>query len=138
MYQWESAPRNIGGRQNPLGLPVVYTSESFALAALEMLVHTDSALLPTALIILAAHIPATISIQSLCPEPLPNKLEGSSCSTSSASDWHQLNGHQPDRRPPRPPCDLGERVVRVVESRSPGFPPHSLGKHGALPMGFPS
>ena len=64
--------KKYGGRWIPPGILVVYTSESFALAALEMLVHTDSDLLPTDLVILSATIPDTISLQSLSLEMLPN------------------------------------------------------------------
>lgn len=42
--------RVAGGRWNPKGVPVVYTAASLALAALELLVHTDDDLLPTDLV----------------------------------------------------------------------------------------
>lgn len=38
--------RRYGGRWNPPGYPIVYTSESLALAALEILVHVDLDLVP--------------------------------------------------------------------------------------------
>lgn len=64
--------QKYGGRWNPPGIPVVYTFESLVLAVLEILVHTDSDLLPTNLVILSANIPDTLSLQSLSPETLPN------------------------------------------------------------------
>lgn len=46
-----------GGRWNPPGLPVVYTSESLALAVLEQLVHADLADLPDDLVATTLEIP---------------------------------------------------------------------------------
>lgn len=63
--------KQYGGRWNPPGIAVVYTSESLALAAFEALVHADSDLLPNDLSIFAAKIPDTLSIQSLTAGELP-------------------------------------------------------------------
>ena len=73
---------------------MVYTSESLALAALEILVHTDSDLLPTDLVILWANIPDTISIQSLSPETLPNNgrdLPAPPALQVIGADWVDIN-----------------------------------------------
>jgi RES domain-containing protein len=63
--------KKYGGRWNPSGLAVVYTSESLALAAFEALVHADSDLLPDNLVILSAEIPDTLSIRTITPKELP-------------------------------------------------------------------
>ncbi|MEM1319584.1 MAG: RES family NAD+ phosphorylase [Bacteroidota bacterium] len=47
----------FGGRWNPVGCPALYTSESRALCALEILVHTSKDFLPPKYIIQTIHIP---------------------------------------------------------------------------------
>ncbi len=82
--------RKYGGRWNPPGFPVIYTSESLALAALEALVHTDSDLLPDDLVIFSAQIPDTLSIQSLSSKKLPKNWKESpapSALQSIGADW---------------------------------------------------
>lgn len=64
--------KKYGGRWNPPGMAVVYTSESLALAALEAFVHADSDLLPDDLVILSAEVPDTLTIQTVAPKELPN------------------------------------------------------------------
>jgi len=67
--------KKYGGRWNPPGLAVVYTSESIALAAFEALVHADRDLLPDDFVILSAHIPDTLLIRTISPEDLPNNWQ---------------------------------------------------------------
>ena len=50
--------RRFAGRWHPVGMSVVYTSLSLSLAAMEMLVHLDPAVLPDDLVSLAATVPA--------------------------------------------------------------------------------
>jgi RES domain-containing protein len=45
--------RLYGGRSNPLGIPAVYSSESIALAVLEVLVHMDKSEMPVEYVVLA-------------------------------------------------------------------------------------
>ncbi len=45
-----------GGRWNPIGIPALYTSESRALCALELLVHTRKEVLPPRYIIITLEI----------------------------------------------------------------------------------
>jgi RES domain-containing protein len=45
--------RLYGGRYNPPGIPAVYTSQSIALAVLEILVHIDKAEVPNDYIVMA-------------------------------------------------------------------------------------
>ena len=51
--------RRFAARWNPAGVPVVYTSLSLALAAMETLVHADLQSEPTDLMYLEAEVPAT-------------------------------------------------------------------------------
>jgi RES domain-containing protein len=67
--------RKYGGRWNPHGLAVIYTSESLSLAALEALVHAESDLLPDDFVILSADIPDRLSLQTIGPEDLPNNWQ---------------------------------------------------------------
>ena len=45
--------RRFGGRFNPPGIPVVYTSQSIALAVLEVLVHLDKTEVPPDYVVMA-------------------------------------------------------------------------------------
>ena len=61
----------FGGRWNPIGLPVVYLSETLSLAALELLVHLtleDRRLLFAAI---PVEVPEGIAIETLEPDTLP-------------------------------------------------------------------
>ena len=53
--------RLAGGRWNRRGTRMVYASGSLSLAALEILVHCDPALLPADLVAIPADIPDSIS-----------------------------------------------------------------------------
>lgn len=63
--------RLAGGRWNRRGTPMIYTSESLSLAALEILVHGDPALLPPDLVAIPADIPDSIRIEPLDDDSLP-------------------------------------------------------------------
>lgn len=63
--------RRAGGRWNPRGLAIVYTSESLALAALELLVHCDAALSPADLVAISADIPDSLPIERIERAQLP-------------------------------------------------------------------
>lgn len=64
--------KKYGGRWNPSGPAVVYTSESVALAAFEALVHAESDLLPDDFVIMSANIPDTLPIRTITPQELPD------------------------------------------------------------------
>jgi RES domain-containing protein len=49
--------RRYGGRFNPPGIPVVYTSQSIALAVLEILVHLDKSEVPMDYVVMAIRFP---------------------------------------------------------------------------------
>ena len=49
--------RLYGGRFNPPGIPAVYTSQSIALAVLEILVHIDKSEVPADYVVMAIHFP---------------------------------------------------------------------------------
>lgn len=63
--------RRYGGRWNKSGTPVVYTSGTLSLAALEYLVHVDSDILPDALVSVKATIPDSLRIETLDSANLP-------------------------------------------------------------------
>lgn len=82
--------KKFGGRWNPPGISVVYTSESTALAAFEALVHVDSDLLPDNLVILSAEIPDTFPIPTISPKQLPKdwqSMPAPSTLQALGSDW---------------------------------------------------
>ncbi|KJH69612.1 hypothetical protein UH38_22980 [Aliterella atlantica CENA595] len=60
-----------GGRWNPIGVTVVYTSSSLALATLELLVHLGVKTSPQAYVAIAADIPSTIAIEQVDKSNLP-------------------------------------------------------------------
>jgi len=60
-----------GGRWNLTGTAVVYASATLSLAALEILVHTDSDLLPKDLIVRSADIPEQLGIEMINENGLP-------------------------------------------------------------------
>ncbi len=63
--------RLYGGRWNRRGTAVVYASDSLALAALELLVHAEPALLPEDLVSVAADVPGGLRVEALAPGDLP-------------------------------------------------------------------
>jgi RES domain-containing protein len=60
-----------GGRWNPPGTPVVYTSETLSLAALEFFINFNSRR-PVPLVTIAAEIPEAIEPISIDPPGLPS------------------------------------------------------------------
>ncbi len=60
-----------GGRWNPKGVSLVYTSESRALAILEYYVHADPAFLPMDVAIASIHIPDDASRKEILIGDLP-------------------------------------------------------------------
>jgi RES domain-containing protein len=66
-----SGPRLYGGRWNPKGISVIYTSENRALAALELFVHMSRAMIPPNLSLASIKIPDTASIKEITLKALP-------------------------------------------------------------------
>ena len=60
-----------GGRWNEPGRPVVYTSATLSLAALEYLVHVDPDLVPADLVALALELPDDVATERVDPAALP-------------------------------------------------------------------
>ena len=63
--------RRHGGRWNRAGTPVVYTSASLALAALELFVNLERPNPPGDLVAISADIPETLAISRVPPAELP-------------------------------------------------------------------
>lgn len=64
--------RLYGGRWNLPRTAVVYAAATLSLAALELLVHTDSDLMPHDLVAVAAEIPKSLDIEEVSPADLPD------------------------------------------------------------------
>ena len=64
--------RLLGGRWNPKGVPVIYTSTHESLAALETLVHSPIANLPDDLKIATLNIPEDLQIKEVNRNSLPD------------------------------------------------------------------
>lgn len=73
--------RQVGGRWNSEGVPVVYTSVTLSLAALEYLVHVDPDEAPDDLIAMQIEVPDDAVIEEVRVDDLPR-------------DWNR----QPDHR----------------------------------------
>ncbi len=63
--------RLYGGRWNRQGVAALYTSESIALAAMEVLVHVAAADLPDDLQLVTIHVPDDAAMNVIQPEELP-------------------------------------------------------------------
>lgn len=81
--------RKMGGRWNPPGIPVAYMTESRALAALEILVHTGRAAVNLRWVVIEAEVPARM-IESVLPEDLPegwDDVVSPSAARKLGADW---------------------------------------------------
>ena len=63
--------RKAGGRWNLKGIPVIYTSDSTALATLEALIHTPLNLLPKKMSITLFNLPDNLEIDAIAQAKLP-------------------------------------------------------------------
>jgi RES domain-containing protein len=86
----------FGGRWNRRGIPIVYTSETRALATVEVLVHVSLSNAPRGLMIATIEIP-----DSIAPEDVPRG--------SLPRGWR-------DYPPPREVADLGTRWAKSMKS----------------------
>lgn len=83
--------RKMGGRWNPPGIPVAYLTESRALAALEILVHTGRAAVNLRWVIIAADVPLKM-IETVLPRDLPagwDDVDSPSVARKFGADWVQ-------------------------------------------------
>jgi RES domain-containing protein len=67
--------RRAGGRWNLKGIPVIYTSDSTALATLEALVHTPLNLIPKDMSITSFELPNNLRIDKLPNSRLPKNWQ---------------------------------------------------------------
>jgi RES domain-containing protein len=74
-----------GGRWNDPGVPIVYCAESIALAALEILVHTDASIAPTDLVVVPIEIPDAATTRAIDPKKLPHEWRGYPANSSTKS-----------------------------------------------------
>lgn len=66
-----AGPRLYGGRWNPKGVSVIYTSESRALAVLEFYVHLSRSVILPGLSIVSIEIPGSVSRKEIAMSDLP-------------------------------------------------------------------
>jgi RES domain-containing protein len=95
--------RRFGGRWNSRGTPMVYTSSSLALAAIELFVHLEPSQAPIDLVAVSATLPEGEPARTLAPTEIP-------------SDW---------RSDPSRPRSLGDEWLRSGASlalRVPSVP----------------
>ena len=86
--------KDYGGRWNPIGTAVVYTSSSLALAALETLVHLGVRKSPLAYVSIPADIPSTVTMTRIDLNDLPTdwKQDPSPLSLDSIGEkWARQN-----------------------------------------------
>jgi RES domain-containing protein len=83
-----------GGRWNQPGTPAIYAATSYALAALEMLVHANVGRVPRGFRYVAVDIPDDARIDQITPDAVPG--------------WDAL--------PPRPSCGFGDRWLRARDA----------------------
>jgi len=80
----------VSGRWHHEGVPVVYTSATPSLAALEYLVHADSDLLPGDLVSVTVEIPPRVKIERVRIEDLPrgwNAVPAGKASRDLGTRW---------------------------------------------------
>ena len=94
--------RRQSGRWNHDGTPVVYTAGSLALAALEVLAHTDASLLPSDLVYIAAEIPTSVKVTRLILPDLP-------------ADWQQNPA-------PTATKDVGQQWIQAASTAALAVP----------------
>lgn len=83
--------RKMGGRWNPPGIPVAYLTESRALAALEILVHTGRTGVHLSWVVIEAEVPARLTdVVSLVDLPAGwDDLTSPSVSRKFGAEWVQ-------------------------------------------------
>jgi RES domain-containing protein len=68
--------RQLGGRWNSVGTPVIYTAATVSLAALELLVHADVEDMPSGYVVIPVDIPKSLRIESVEQADLPDHWRG--------------------------------------------------------------
>jgi RES domain-containing protein len=63
--------RMFGGRCNPVGMAAIYAGTSYAIAALETLVHANIGRLPKPMLYVEAVVPADAAIETVDPAAVP-------------------------------------------------------------------
>ncbi|MEM6455787.1 MAG: RES family NAD+ phosphorylase [Acidobacteriota bacterium] len=76
--------RRYGGRWNSIGTPMVYTSSSLSLAALEYFVHLDPDLEPPDLVACPAQLPEGLPIAAVRADAMPYDWRNRSRDAASA------------------------------------------------------
>lgn len=113
--------RKMGGRWNPPGIPVAYMTESRALAALEILVHTGRAAAHLSWVVIEAVVPAKmIEVVSLSALPKGwDDIASPSVSRKFGADWVQRGESAAILLPS---AIVPEERVLMLNVRHPDFP----------------
>lgn len=125
--------RKFGGRWNPPGIPVAYLTDSRALAALEILVHTGRAGVHLRWVVIEAEIPAKLT-DSVSPNQLPagwDDVASPSVSRMFGAEWVRRGESAAILLPSL--IVPGERVV-MLNARHPDF--RKIVFSGPKPFGF--
>ncbi|HKL15267.1 MAG TPA: RES family NAD+ phosphorylase [Balneolaceae bacterium] len=88
--------RLVGGRWNPKGVPLVYTSTHESLAALETLVHSPMRNLPHDLHLAVLNFPDNLPIRAIDKKDLPNRwmdFPAPSKLKSLGEEWYRAKTH---------------------------------------------
>jgi RES domain-containing protein len=84
--------RRFGGRWNSRGVPVVYTSTSLALAAIELFVHLEPSQAPSDLVSIAAILPEGEPARTIQGSDLPAKWRSDESGPRDLGDqWIQTS-----------------------------------------------
>lgn len=132
--------RQWGGRWNSVGVPVVYSSASLALAALEVLTHADIRDVPDDLVAMSIDVPDEGGVSSIGVDELPagwNRIADGAVCVTRGDAWVAEGGTLALRVPsvvvPEEwnvlinPAHVRASGVRVVSSRRFQFDPRVMG-----------
>jgi RES domain-containing protein len=95
--------RRFGGRWNSRGVPMVYTSSSLALAAIELFVHLEPSLAPDDLVAISATLPEGEPARTIQPSDLPPDWRANEVGPRSIGDQWIRSGSSLALRVPAVP-----------------------------------
>lgn len=126
--------KTYGGRWNPTGVAVVYTSSSLALAAFELLVHLGVKTTPKPHVAIPADIPAQLTIESVLPEQLPSNWRDDPPSPVLATIGSQWIRNAQSAVLKVPSAVIDEEWNYLLNPEHPDFTQIAIGK--VKPFGF--
>jgi RES domain-containing protein len=112
--------RLYGGRWNPAGVKVIYCSENLALAALEILVHTQPVVMHQAYRAFRVSWPARL-MQTIDLPALPKGWNAQPPTRRFTGDWREVDRGSKLCRSGASECDHSARAHVSAQSRAPGL-----------------